>query len=181
MKNKTIAKKAPIQGISNVKNKYEFIYRSRDLAMFFTVVILIGIPVMLEIIHALINFDGNFRIIILPIWLILAFIDVPRTKRKGYCILYDNYIELFLHKTKHIIQYHEITQLIWSLQAWEGSYYLIKTVGKRTISIGEYLAPLRFGKETKQSEKDIQIFRKALERKIKEKRPNDWRKIIKSV
>ena len=167
MKTKSPVKNSSGQQTNKITPKYKFTYSTYAIETMYGILMMI---VYFSILYRIIYFANNYHtavyLIAIPILVLSYVLAVPIRRilrRKGTGILHENHLELYLHKTKHIIEYNKIKEVETQVQR-SGTIHIIRIKGKKAISI--YKVP---GKVFSDSQKSIVIFQEALIMKLKEK------------
>ena len=92
-------------------------------------------------------------------------------KSKGYGILHENHVELYLHKTRYLIEYQNIKSVIMA-GGFHKDCLITLSTSPYEISITTYRQAGFWGmgkdKMRKQSTQPLTWFQRALEQKVKE-------------
>ena len=157
------------------ETKYEFIFHPYALWSKITFFLVILCGVSLIVVMPILDLYGSAitlaMMLIFGLFGIIWYIALRMTIRHGTGILRENHVELYLHKTKHIIEYQEI-EVIERLWKDKGPMICqIELKGGEIISI--HFKPPSIEEFATSSHKPICIFQEALVMKIKDKGLNN--------
>ena len=153
-----------------IKNIYEFTYTTYVQQIIFGALMILAITASLMPIYSLAeHYQIEMILIAIPVPILVYAIFMKFShivKRNGVGILHENYLELHLHETKHIIEYQEIDSIeTFGNSIERGISFRFGIKGKRNISI----KPASSKELSISSDKAIVIFQEALAKKIEDK------------
>ena len=174
VKTKSSAKNNSAQQVKKLQNKYKFTYGTSGMG---TILGLIATVVFFGFFYIAMYLEENYDIALyltmIPVMLMFTILVNPINRmliRQGTGILHENHLELYLHKTKHVIEYNKILEIETYLSR-RATYFYIKVKGMKTISI----YPTPSGKKSSKkksaydSRKSIAALQEAIAVKMKEK------------
>ena len=179
MKTKPVVKKTAPKGGKTQGEKFEFLYyryMEKKWQLFYMigataalsyVIYIIFIEKGSEIVAFILNLMpyilGIQFVIYLSYIIYISILKKEKTKR-GYGVLHENHVELYINKTKHIIKYQEIED-VYIVHGRLGVTFIIYIRDEPNIKFG---LQRHTKKEIKNSYEPLKALKKAIMKKVKE-------------